>query len=404
MNLTGIITEYNPFHLGHKYHLNNSIKDTKSQGVVSVMSGNFMQRGNPALIDKWTRAKIAVNNGVDLVLELPLVYSLSSAESFAYGGVKVLDSLNCINNIYFGSECGDVSLLKNIAEKLYIEPKEFKVALKEELDKGLPFHLGRKLALSKILDDPNYSEILSSSNNILGIEYIKALYRLDSSITPYTLKREGNNYNDKSLGSEFSSATSIREALKINSNLSLIKNTISKETFEELTKLKEKNYDFVFDEDIFKFLKYKLLTEGDKLSLLDDVKEGLDNKILKEIITSSSLEELILSVKSKRYTYTRISRILCKFFIGLEKYNIVEIQKNNLNYIRPLAFNKKGASILKEIKKSSHINIITKMPKYIDDPMLKIDLQGTKAYSILNSSISPLEDYFRSPYILKEFK
>lgn len=401
MNLTGIITEYNPFHLGHKYHLEKAIKDTNADGIISVMSGNFMQRGNPAIIDKYSRAKIAVLNGVDLVLELPLIYSLSSAENFAYGGVKLLNSLNCINNIYFGSESGKIDDLIRIAEILKDEPKNYKNKLKTELDKGLPFHIARVNALNFILEYSNVSEILSNSNNILAIEYIKALLKLNSDIKPFTLKREGSNYNDAYLNNTFSSATSIRETLKKDFNTNNIKNSIPYESLKEINELKEKNYNFVFEESLFPFLKYKLLTNGESLKYINDVSEGLDNKILKEIISCNSLEELILKSKSKRYTYTRISRILSKIFIGFEKFPIGEIQNSNITYIRPLAFNEKGAKILKLIKKNSEIDILTKFPRHISNSMLQLDLQGTKAYSLLNRSVSPMEDYFKSPYIYR---
>lgn len=401
MNLTGIITEYNPFHLGHKYHLEKALQDTKADGIISVMSGNFMQRGNPAIIDKYNRAKIAVLNGVDLVLELPLVYSLSSAEDFALGSVKLLNSLNCVDNIYFGSESGKINELISISKVLNDEPKDYKATLKAELDKGLPFHKSRANALSSILSCPNISEILSNSNNILAIEYIKALLKLNSKIKPFTLKREGNNYNDTNLGIKFSSATSIRENLKKSLNIDIIKNSIPPESLYVISSLKNQNYDFVFEESLFLFLKYKLLTDGDALKYISDISEGLDNKILKEIINCNSLDELILKSKSKRYTYTRISRILSKFFIGFEKFPIEEIKNSDITYIRPLAFNQKGAKILKLIKENSKVDILNKIPRHVSSKMLELDLQGTKAYSLLNKSVSPLEDYIKSPFIYK---
>lgn len=401
MNLTGIITEYNPFHLGHKYHLTKAIEDTNADGIVSVMSGNFMQRGNPAIIDKYNRAKMAVLNGVDLVLELPLVYSLSSAENFAYGGVKLLNSLNCINNIYFGSESGKIEDLVSIAKILKDEPQDYRDSLKIELDKGLPFHTARANALNSILLSSNISEILSNSNNILAIEYIKALLKLNSDIKPFTLRREGSNYNDISLNKTFSSATSIRETLKNNFDINIIKNSIPTESLKVINELNEQNYNFVFEESLFPFLKYKLLTNGESIKSIADVSEGLDNKILKEIINCNSLKDLILKSKSKRYTYTRISRILSKVFIGFENFPIEEIQTSDITYIRPLAFNEKGAKILKSIKKNSEINILTKFPRHISNNMLLLDLQGTKAYSLLNNSISPMEDYFKTPYIYR---
>lgn len=401
MNLTGIITEYNPFHQGHAHHLSNAIKDTASDGVICIMSGNFMQRGTPALLDKWSRAEIAVLNGVDLVIELPLIYSISSAENFAYGACKILNDSSVVNNLYFGSESGDINSLTKVAKTLIDEPEEFKTFLKSYLDTGLPFHSARSLALNDYLSDTEISEVLSKSNNILGIEYIKSLLKLNSNIVPYTLKRAGANYNDTEISSSFSSATAIRKTLLQEKNIEALKDTIPQATYDYLFKLQNDNYNFTFENDIFKYLRYKLLIEGENINNILDVSEGIDNKILKEIIDSKNINELILKVKSKRYTYTRISRILLSFFIGLENYDINCIGKNYENYIRPLAFNSKGREILKEIKKKKSIDIVTKVPKKIENKKLELDILGTKAYSIINPSISPYEDYTRSPIYIK---
>ena len=401
MKITGIITEYNPFHLGHLHHLNNAKKDTNCDGVICIMSGNFVQRGMPALTDKWTRAKMAVLNGVDLVIELPLVYAISSAEAFAEGAVNILNDTGVVDYLYFGSEHGDIKDLETIASTLLYEPQTFKDNIKVELDKGLPYHTARSFALKDTLPLVPCEEILKNSNNILGIEYIKALKKANSCIKPLTLQRAGSNYNDSSINSSLPSATSIRNSLKDNSKLESLKNYLPKETFSLLSDLTKNGYNFTFEEDIFPYIRYKLLTNGENINKVRDVKEGLDNKILKEISNSVSLQDLIMKTKSKRYTYTRINRILTSFFIGLDRYNSKEIANKTTTYIRPLAFNSTGSKILKEIKKKENIKIITKLPKNIDDDKLKLDILGTKAYSILNSSVSPYEDYLKSPIFFK---
>ena len=401
MKITGIITEYNPFHLGHLHHLNNAKKDTNCDGVICIMSGNFVQRGMPALTDKWTRAKMAVLNGVDLVIELPLVYAISSAEAFAEGAVNILNDTGVVDYLYFGSEHGDIKDLETIASTLLYEPQTFKDNIKVELDKGLPYHTARSFALKDTLPLVPCEEILKNSNNILGIEYIKALKKANSYIKPLTLQRAGSNYNDSSINSSLPSATSIRNALKNNSKLESLKNYLPKETFSLLSDLTKNGYNFTFEEDIYPYIRYKLLTNGENINKVRDVKEGLDNKILKEISNSVSLQDLIMKTKSKRYTYTRINRILTSFFIGLDRYNSKEIANKTTTYIRPLAFNSTGSKILKEIKKKENIKIITKLPKNIDDDKLKLDILGTKAYSILNSSVSPYEDYLKSPIFFK---
>lgn len=400
MNVTGIITEYNPFHLGHLHHLKECKKNTNCDGVICVMSGNFVQRGMPAIMDKWERAKIAVKNGVDLVVELPLIFSISSAEAFAYGAVALLEKTKIVNNLYFGSEHGNVLDLNKIASVIIKEPIEYKNTLKKELAKGVPYHYARLTSLKNYFNDINLEEIISSSNNILGIEYLKALIRLNSPIKPYTLKRIGSNYNDENITSLYASATSIRKTLSFN-DFDKIKKVLPKESYEEIINLKNTDYKFVYPEDIFPFLKYKILTEGENLSKLSQLKEGLDNKIKKEILNSNNLNEFILNIKSKRYTYTAISRALVSFFIGMENFSLDDIKNSSIEYIRPLAFNERGSKILKEIKNKESVKIITKLPKNIENSMLSLDLLGTKAYSILNKNISPMEDYLRSPIFVK---
>jgi len=397
--ITGIITEYNPFHRGHEYHLKKAKSDTNADGIVCVMSGNFMQRGIPAIIDKWKRAEMAIKNGVDLVLELPLVYSISSAEHFAFGSVSLLNSLGIVDCLYFGSEAGNIDILDDISKTLVSEPLEYKVLLKNNLDSGLPFHISRANALSVYLNSHNVLDVLSNSNNILGIEYLKALITLSSSIKPKTLRREGSTYNEENLSNTFSSATSIRKHLKEKSLNELI-NFLPKVSYDILNGLISSGYNFVFEEDIFKYLKYKLLTNDKALLNLPDVSEGLENKILKEVISSNSLDELILNSKSKRYTYTRISRILLQSFLNLENFNLLSLSKTPAPYARVLAFNSVGRSMLKDIKNKNNIEIITKVPRNNLCDHIKIDILGTKAYSLLNSKVNSMDDYLKSPIII----
>jgi predicted nucleotidyltransferase len=397
--ITGIITEYNPFHKGHEYHLQKAKSNTNADGIVCVMSGNFMQRGTPSIIDKWKRAEMAIRNGVDLVLELPLVYSISSAEHFAFGSVSLLNSLGIVDYLYFGSEEGDITILEDIARTLVLEPSKYKSLLKKNLESGLPFHLSRANALNDYFNSNRVLDIISNSNNILGIEYIKSLMLLNSSITPKTLKREGSSYNDINLNPSFSSATSIRKHLKENSLSELI-NVIPKASYDILCNLSSENYPFIFEEDMFKYIKYKLLTNEKSLLNLPDISEGLDNKILKEISKSNSLNELILNSKSKRYTYTRISRILVQSFLNLEDVNLFTLCKTPAPYARVLAFNSTGRNMLRNIKANNNIDLITKVPKNNLCDHIKIDILGTKAYSLLNSKVNPMDDYLKRPFII----
>ena len=196
-NVLGIISEYNPFHNGHLHHLNESKRITHSDYSIAIMSGNFTQRGETSIVDKWTKTKMAIENGIDLVIELPTIYAISSAENFADGAVRILNSLGIVDFISFGSECDDISILNDVANVLCSEPDEYRTLLSHELSKGNSFPKAREKALMMYLNDVRrFANVLSSPNNILGIEYLKALKRQKSKIEPVTVKREGAGHND----------------------------------------------------------------------------------------------------------------------------------------------------------------------------------------------------------------
>ena len=210
----GIVAEYNPFHNGHLYHMEQSIKQSGAEYVVCVISGNFVQRGNTSIVDKWTKTKMAMANGADLVIELPTIYATSSAENFAEGAIKLLDSLEIVNFLSFGIETKDLATLNNIANVLYQEPKEYTTMLEHELSRGVSFPKARETALMLYLNDiKRYANVLSGSNNILGIEYLKAIKKLKSNLTPIGIKREKVFYHDQFMIDDFASATAIRKMI-----------------------------------------------------------------------------------------------------------------------------------------------------------------------------------------------
>lgn len=407
MNITGIVVEYNPFHKGHLYHINKTREITNCEGVIAVMSGHFVQRGVPAVVDKWNRTKTALMNGVDLVVELPMIYSLSSAEFFAHGAISLLNNLGITNNVCFGSEEGSADTLLYIAKILAEEPPQFKQLLKENLDCGLAYPLSRSKALIEFLQvfsdrellNLDTEKILSSSNNILGIEYCKSLIRLKSQIKPFSIKREGSTYNSTSLNDKFSSASSIRKFIKYNKNLEGIKNHLPENVYNLLLSLSENNYNFVFEDSILPYLKYKAITHKNLIEKLPDVSEGIHNRILRSLPSAKSHDELINLIKTKRYTYTRISRILCQFFIGFEDFNTSDLRTNSCPYARILGFNSVGLKILKEAKQKSSIPIYSKVPKCLND-VLSLDILGTKMYSLLNNNVNPNSDYLISPIMM----
>ena len=313
MNLLGLIVEYNPFHNGHKYHLEKSKEITNATHTVAIMSGSFLQRGEPALFDKYTRAEMAVKNGVDLVIELPTLYACQSAEIFSHGAVATLNSLNCVNSLCFGSEEGNIDILQTISEILVKEPSDFKTTLKNFLDEGIVFPVARSKALYEYiknnhlleLSEDELQQVLNSSNNILGIEYIKSLIKLNSSIKPYTITRIASKYNSTDIESNICSATAIRNSLKDNTDLKLIENVVPLHTFNEINHKINTNFNPVFDYMFYDLLSSTIIRDVDNLTKYFEVNEGIENKIYSNVFTSKNLEELINSTKSKRYTMTK---------------------------------------------------------------------------------------------------
>lgn len=420
MNLLGLIVEYNPFHNGHKYHLEKSKEITNATHTVAIMSGSFLQRGEPALFDKYTRAEIAVKNGVDLVIELPTLYACQSAEIFSHGAVATLNSLNCVNSLCFGSEEGNIDILQTISEILVKEPSDFKITLKNFLDEGIVFPVARSKALYEYiknnhlleLSEDKLQQVLNSSNNILGIEYIKSLIKLNSSIKPYTITRIASKYNSTDIESNICSATAIRNSLKDNTDLKLIENVVPLHTFNEINHKINTNFNPVFDYMFYDLLSSTIIRDVDNLTKYFEVNEGIENKIYSNVFTSKNLEELINSTKSKRYTMTKIKRTLNNILLGINRDDVIKVKDlDRVPYIRILAFNNKGREIIKKIKTSSDIEIITKFSKisHVDDPifdtLIKYDLKSSNMYNLIyyknnrNLLKGPM-DYYLSPKYL----
>lgn len=386
----GIICEYNPFHNGHLYHLEQSKKITGSNYVVAIMSGNFTQRGDPAIIDKWSRAEMALKCGVDLVLELPALYSTSSAENFAYGAVRILDSLKIIDYICFGSETSNLETLSKVSDVLYKEPKKYKTILSDELDKGISFPKARENALLKYLNNPKkYTNILSSPNNILGVEYIKSLKKLKSKISPIVIERSESRHNDLDYSGNIASATAIRNIIK-NGDFDIVKKLLPKESYSILVNNIKQGH-FISDLSVFeKQIIYNLrkmdITE---ISNLPDVSEGLEFALKNAANSCNTLNEFLNIISSKRYTNTRIQRILLYSLLGITKKDM-ELSKKIVPYIRVLATNKRGKFLISEILKANpKLEIVTSVKRYLDSNpnknyqlMLDKDIWATNVYTL----------------------
>ena len=386
----GIIAEYNPFHNGHLFHLNESKKLTGSSYTVAIMSGNFAQRGNTSIIDKWSKAKSAIECGVDLVVELPVLYSTSSAENFAEGAIKILDSLKVVDYLSFGAETADINLLNNIATVLNEEPKEYKSLLSEELKKGLSYPKARENALMIYLNDiKKYSNVLSSPNNILGIEYIKALKKYNSIIQPIAMPRHESGHNDLNYHGNIASSTAIRNITK-NNGFDILRNLMPEPSYTNLIKNIKVGHVVpdlsVFEKEIIFNLRKMSIYD---ISQLPDVSEGLEFAIKNAANSCNSLVELLNIIKSKRYTQTRIQRILLYSLLGITKKDIA-ISKKTQPYVRVLGFNEKGKYLISEVAKANpKLNIITSVKKFTDKnlnrnlkSMLEKDIWATDVYTI----------------------
>ena len=389
-NVVGIIAEYNPFHNGHAYHLERSKELAKADYVIAVISGNFVQRGNVSLIDKWAKANMALTNGADLVIELPTIYSVSSAENFAYGAVKILDSLNIVDYISFGSELADMQILERCADILYKQPQKFVNLLNHELSKGLSFPKARENALLMYLNDiRKYSNVLSNPNNILAIEYIKALKKIKSNIKPITVKRKNTGYNELNITDNFASATAIRKKIIDNTPAGLSK-LMPPNSYRILyDSIKKGHYvkDITsFEKEIIYTLRKMTLKD---ISNLPDVSEGLEHAIKNAANSCNTIEEFMNIIKTKRYTNTRIQRILLYALLGITK-NDMKASTKMQPYIRVLGMNKKGKDLISVISRSNpNLNIITSVKKYLDtNPnknllnMLNTDINATNTYTI----------------------
>jgi len=361
----GIIAEYNPFHDGHAYHIKKAKEMTQADYCIVAMSGDFVQRGGPAIYDKYTRTAMALSCGADLVIELPSVFASSSAEDFAACGIALLNNLGVVGSVCFGSECGNVEKLSGIASILATEPPVYTKELRRELKKGATFPQARNRALIScgILNEDEAS-ILASPNNILGIEYCKALYRQKSPMTPVTISRKGYGYHDTSLAPEgFSSATGIRKAIHENPDILMQMESSLIQVPDPVKQMMSQGFP-VFPDDFSALLNTTLLKldcEGIPFEKYADVSEELAARLLRQLPDYLPFEEKINQLKTKQYTYTRISRALLHIALGVTTQQVV-LGRNAgyAPYARILGFKKTSAGLMGEIKKRGSIPLITK--------------------------------------------
>lgn len=384
MKIAAVIAEYNPFHNGHLYQLQQIKQHLQADCIIVVMSGNFTQRGIPAIVDKHIRCKMALENGADLVFELPVYYATGSAEYFARGAVSLLDKLGVIDFLHFGSECGSIESLLSCAEIFSTEPTIYKENLQKNLKQGMSFPAARSHALAGFLAKEKHTDtfvfsakeleqICCSPNNILGIEYCKELLRRHSSIKPVTLQRKGSNYNDTSLPSassesfQHASANAIREFLSTsdsNTDTNIIHSFLPESVYKHL--VDNNTFRPIFMDDFSTIMLYQLITLSNSIgfSSFYDITPQLSDMLIKKHKDFSTFTEFCLACKTKDTTYTRINRCLLHILLNM-KQDIIETLKStdDIHYAKLLGFSNIGKETLSHIKKNSSIPIITKPSK-----------------------------------------
>ena len=387
MSVAGIIAEFDPFHNGHRYLIDTVRRELAPRAVVCVMSGQFTQRGEPAVLDKFTRAELAVKGGADLVVELPVCCAVNAAREFAYGGLRTLGLLDVVTHLCFGSETGDLALLEKAAELALKEDDAFRKALKGQLEAGRPYGTAYARALKAVLgpeiaDFPNFP----ASNDILALEYVKQLKQTDFGMEPYAVKRVGEAHKNGEHTEYYSSGESIRMVLTYEGGPEDLENKVPPYTLEAL-----EGYHFLpeMEDKMMDLLRYTVteMSPG-AIALAPGVSEGLENVIRKEIRKASDYRDLVRRIRSKRYPESRVRRILTQILLGVTRNDLANLLLEP-NYVRILAFNETGAELISEAKEKGFARIVVNpgkedWGKKSAPSNLLLDMRASEVYGMLN--------------------
>lgn len=405
MKAVGLIVEYNPFHNGHLYHVRQSKQQNDADVVIAVMSGSFLQRGEPAIVNKWSRAAMALHNGVDIVIELPYIYSTQHAEHFASGAVSLLESIKC-DSFCFGSEKGRISSFVQLYEIMSQQEEALNEQIRHYCKQGNSYPRAFSLALHSLDIQIENAIDLSMPNNILGFQYVRTTLANNYQIKPSLINRVAAHYHDASLpDGHIASATSIRRAL-LNQSYEgpPIQSFMPIYSADELTQYMEKNNVLHSWELYWPFLQYTLLSHSaEQLEAIYEVEEGIQYRLKEAALSSQSFEQFMTKVKTKRYTYTRIQRICVHILNNVSKKQMKRLMQKP-SYLRILGFTEAGRQYLNEKKKLVELPIISK-PGSFSDEALSLDIHASTIHSLVlppEQRLEALQREYKQPIILKK--
>lgn len=386
MKACGLIVEYNPLHNGHLYHIQEAKKISNANCIIAVMSGSFLQRGEPAIIDKFHRTKTALNSGVDIVIELPYRFAVQSSELFAKGAIQILNKVKA-SSMCFGSESGNINNFITSYQIFKEKESIYTETLKDQLKKGVAFPQASKVAYEKIGLTSSTLD-LSKPNNVLGFSYVKSILENYLPMQPLTIKRTKSNYHEEAISGSISSATSIRKQLLAKRNITQqIQSTVPAETMKQLEHYKYKSTIWHTWENYFTYVHYRILTTPlDELRSIQGVDEGLESRLIQTAKVATSFNQWMEAMKTKRYTWTRLQRMFVHILTNTKKEDFNEV-KSNIPYVRILGLTNIGRKYLRQYKKSFNVPLITQLSRNIH-PMLSMDEKASNAYySVLPAHI-----------------
>ena len=394
MQIIGVVSEFDPFHNGHLYHIRKT-RENGATHIVAVMSGNFVQRGDTAIMDKLERARLAVRSGADLVIELPVQYSLASAENFASGAVHLLDSLGAVDELSFGSECGDTEKLRNAMETVDLAALTHADEIKSIMEKGYTY----PRALNSVVNgyDPEAAAVIAEPNNTLAVEYLRALKKSGSAMEPFTVMREKAAHDGTEAADGFASASMLREMIENGESI----DSFTTEDWAAAVKNAVKNGGIAFLSRLERVILYKLRTcSVEEIGQICDVGQGLEHRIYGARM-AGSLDELLFTVKTKRYTMARIRRIMLALLIGITKADMEQLPP----YGRILAFNERGREVLARAKGSARIPFGSSIAKLsqlgdIAERFAELEIRASDIYGLALDTVTSAQKDYRAKIMI----